>query len=79
MALWRTKNKKELEDISQEMSGEVSQEDFYKLYEYATEGHHDFLFIDLHPKDNHPSQFRKNFNEFLILDNNKVNNVNAKA
>ena len=66
MALWRTKNKKELEDISQEMSGEVDQETFYKLYEYATQGKHDFLFIDLHPKDSHPSQFRRNFNEFLI-------------
>ena len=48
------------------MSGEVEQETFYKLYEYATQGKHDFLFIDLHPKDSHPSQFRRNFNEFLI-------------
>ena len=27
---------------------------------------HDFLFVDLHPKPNHPSGFRRNFDEFIV-------------
>jgi|GEM_PF-3373736 len=64
--LWKTKNSKELDFIADEFSGEISKDEFYKVYEYATATPHAFLMIDLHPKDIHPSGFRKNFNEFIL-------------
>jgi len=72
MLLWKSKNEKELAEIQEEMSGELAKDKFMKLYNYVFESEdttpHDFMMIDLHKKDNHPSQFRKNFNQFLVLD-----------
>ena len=34
MALWRTKNKDELNPIAKEMAGEVSPEEFIEVYNY---------------------------------------------
>lgn len=65
--LFKTKNMTELEDIACECSGEVGLGTFYKVYERAIREKFDFLFIDLHRKDSHPSPFRRNFNEFIIL------------
>jgi hypothetical protein len=67
MLLFRTKNEKELKEIAEEMSGEVSEERFYEAYQAATSGEHGFLFIDLHKKKEQPSMFRKNFDEYLIF------------
>ena len=68
MALFRTKNQKELQLISQEMAGEVSPEKFMQVYDYIMQdpSPHTMLFIDLHKKPNHPSMFRKNYTEFVI-------------
>jgi hypothetical protein len=67
MALWRTKNKDELNLIAKEMAGEVSPEKFIEVYNYIMsdeEDRHVFMFIDLYKKDNHPSMFRKNYTDF---------------
>jgi hypothetical protein len=70
MALWRTKNKDELNLIAKEMAGEVSPEKFIEVYDYIMsdeEDRHVFMFIDLHKKDNHPSMFRKNYTDFVVM------------
>jgi hypothetical protein len=53
MALWRTKNKDELNLISKEMAGEVEPEKFLEVYEYIMsdeEDRHVMMFINLHKK-----------------------------
>ena len=67
LAIFRTKDQHELKQICDECSGEVSEDTFYKVYEFATQEPHSFLFIDLHKKDNHPSMFRKRLDEFILL------------
>ena len=71
LIVFKTKNDKELIEIQEEVGGEVSQETFYKIYNYATADPHTFLFIDMHPKKNHPSKYRKCFNEFIVCDEKK--------
>lgn len=69
LAVWRTGNKKELELLAREQSGEVDEETFYKVYNFVFDENakkHDFMFIDLAPKDGH-TQFRKNYNELIRL------------
>jgi len=68
LALWKTKNERELKLISEELSGEVSPERFLELYNYAMDqgGDYAMLFVDLHPKIEHPSQFRMNYTDFII-------------
>jgi len=66
MLLFKTKSGKELLEIAEEVSGEVSEQTFIEVYKQAMHDPHDFLMIDLHPKPNHPSMFRKNFDEFII-------------
>jgi len=68
LILFRSKNSKELNQIVEECSGEIDEDVFMEMYNYALCEKHDFLFIDLHKKDEHPSGFRRNFNEFLIPD-----------
>jgi len=66
---FRSKDEKELLEISTEMSGEVSRDDFMKAYEIAMEDPvHPFLFVDLHKKDHHPSMFRSKFDRFIMLE-----------
>lgn len=69
MILFKSKNEKEYDQISDELAGEIGKEEFKKVYDYATSEPHSFLFVDLHPKDNHPSRFRKNFDEFVVVNN----------
>eukprot|EP00976_Prorocentrum_cordatum_P101210 1192530-Prorocentrum_minimum.AAC.2 len=71
MLVFKNKNINELKAISQECAGEVDEEQFFKLYEKAIIESHDFLFIDFAKKTNHPSMFRRNFNEWLIPDDAK--------
>ncbi|MBJ62395.1 MAG: hypothetical protein CMB57_04000 [Euryarchaeota archaeon] len=67
IVLFKTKNDKELQEVQEECSGEISKETFYQIYEQATEGEHNALVIDLHYKKGiHPSGFRKNLDTFLI-------------
>ena len=71
LIVFKTKSDKELIEIQEEVGGEVSKEQFYKIYNYATADPHTFLFIDLHPKKTHPSKYRKCFNEFIVCDEKK--------
>lgn len=66
MMLFKTKNIKELDLIADEVAGEIDKKTFIKLYNEAIKEKFDFLFIDLHKKDHHPSMFRRNLNEFLL-------------
>jgi hypothetical protein len=67
LAIGRTKSDKELDDIAEECGAEVSKETFLKVHQEATkDSKFDFLFIDFHKKDNHPSCFRKNLDIFII-------------
>ena len=67
MMVFRTKNKKELESIAEECAGEVAEEQFHALYNKAIQSPHDFMLIDFAKKASHPSMFRRNFNEFLLI------------
>ena len=67
IAVGRTKSDKELEDIAGECGGEINKEEFLKVHNQATkDSKYDFLFIDFHKKDNHPSMFRRNLDCFLV-------------
>ena len=67
IVLFKTKNDKELQEVQEECSGEISSSVFYEIYQHATEGEHNALVIDLHyKKDIHPSGFRKNLDTFLL-------------
>jgi len=67
--LFRTKDLSELKQIAEAFSGEIAVDRFFQLYEQATAGDHNFLFVDLHPKkDVQPSGFRQNFDTYLIPD-----------
>lgn len=68
--IFKSKDEAELAKISSEMSGEVSKDDFMKVYNYAMDdGEYPFLFVDLHrrPKD-HPSMFRSRYDKFICLE-----------
>tara|TARA_R100000951_G_C2595381_1_gene166405 strand:- start:585 stop:785 length:201 start_codon:yes stop_codon:yes gene_type:complete len=65
--LFKTKDKKTLDEISDEVAGEIAPEIFMDVYERAVQGEHDFLFIDLHKKPEHLSMFRRNFDTFLTI------------
>jgi len=66
--IFKTKNERELKQITEELSGEVSPELFLEVYNYATSEPHSFLFVDLHRKKEHPSMFRKGFDTFILTD-----------
>jgi len=63
----KIKDIKELDDIYTSMAGEVSKEQFYKAYEYATQERYNSFIIDLNPKDPN-KKFRKNLDEYLIME-----------
>jgi len=69
MLLFKTKDITELNDVAESVAGEIDRETFFKVYDKAIgDGKsHEFLFIDLHRKQDHPSMFRKYFNEFILV------------
>ena len=75
LMLFKTKDKGELIDVSESVAGEIDQETFRDVYNEAIQDgeNHQFLSIDLHRKNNHPSMFRRRYNEFLIPDSTKKN------
>ena len=75
LCLFRTKDESELMKVAESFSGEVSIDTFLDMYDVATAEPHSFLFVDLHKKDNHPSMFRKRFDEYLIPDENDDKNI----
>lgn len=71
LILFSMKDKAELKECFESVAGEIDEQTFYEVYNYATKESHSFLLIDLHPKKDHPSKFRKNFDEFIIIDENQ--------
>jgi len=68
MCLFKTKDKQEMKDVAESVSGEIDEELFNKVYDTAIKEPYDFLFIDLHKKKEHLSMFRRRFDEFIIPD-----------
>ena len=73
LLLFKTKDNQELKDVADSVGGEISEDLFNKVYETAIgDGkNYEFLYVDLHPKKEHPSPFRKRFDEFILVDNLK--------
>jgi len=70
--LFKTKDMSELKQIAEAFSGKIPVDRFFQLYEQATDGDHNFLFVDLqYKKDVQPSGFRQNFDTYLIPDEKK--------
>ena len=65
--IWKTHSKKELEDLREEVSGEVPAKVFDRVIDQAHKEPHDFLMIDLQWKPKiHLSPFRRNFDTYLV-------------
>ena len=69
MCLFKTKDRQEMKDVAESVSGEISEDIFNKVYDTAIKEPYDFLFIDLHKKKEHPSMFRRRLDEFIIPNN----------
>jgi hypothetical protein len=70
LMVFKSKDKAELEQIKNEVAGEVNETQFQEVYEKATAEPHGFLMVDLHKKPSHPSMFRANLNTFLVPSQN---------
>ena len=70
LMLFKLKDNKVLDEIGEEIGGEITREQFEQVYAFAIQQPHDFLLIDFAPKPTHKSRFRRNFNEYIVLDNN---------
>ena len=72
VAIWRTGNTKELDLLMTELSGQIRKEKLLRAYHAVMDkdpdDRHACLFIDLNPKPHHPSPFRINYTDWLILD-----------
>ena len=56
-----------LDDLYPEVSNILTEEQFIKIYEYATENENDFLCID--EKDEKENRFKKNLDTIIKLKN----------
>lgn len=70
MLLFKTKDRQEMKDVAESVSGEISEDIFNRVYDTAIGdgSNYPFLFIDLHKKKEHVSMFRRRFDEFIIPD-----------
>ena len=66
LLLGKVTSAKDLQAIYEELAGEVSEETFYRIYEQATSVPFGFLFLDMFPKKNHLSPYRRGLDTFLI-------------
>ena len=73
LLLFKTKDNQELKDVAESVGGEISEDLFNKVYNEAIGdgSNYEFLYVDLHPKKEHISMFRKRFDTFIIVDNLK--------
>jgi hypothetical protein len=68
----RSKDDEERKQIAESFAGEISPDTFLKVhYEATKDSNHDFLYVDLHPKEPH-MRFRKNFDQYLIVDDQSL-------
>jgi hypothetical protein len=66
LVVFKTKSDQELQEIADEAAGQVDRETFFRIYHAAIQGDHDSLLLDLNPKPEHPSGFRKGLDTFLV-------------
>jgi len=66
LCVFKNKNLGELQLIGLECSGECDVNKFMEVFEEATKEDYGFLTIDFNRKKEHPSMFRKCWNEWLI-------------
>ena len=66
LLLGKVTSSRDLQAIYEEMAGEVSEETFFRIYDQATAEKFGFLFLDMHPKKEHPSPYRKGLDTFLL-------------
>ena len=70
VAVWKTGNMKELDLLATELSGVIPKEDILQACDFVMsrepDNRHNFLFLDLTPKKEHPSPFRMNYDTWLI-------------
>ena len=71
LLVFKMKDRKELQQVYENVAGELSEEEFYKAYDHATEEAHSFLLIDFHKKPEQPSCFRKRFDEYIVIENSE--------
>ena len=64
----------QLDQIYSAFANTVSRECFDAVYKEATEDAHGFLYIDVVPKEPW-MQFRKGFNDFLVVQGNEIRNL----
>ncbi len=71
MLLFKTKDRQEMKDVAESVSGEIGEDTFNKVYDTAIGdgSNYPFLFIDLHKKKEHLSMFRRRLDEFIIPEN----------
>ena len=65
LCVFKNKNQKELDLISEECSGECNSANFMQVFEKATDEDFAFLTVDFNRKKAHPSMFRKCWNRWL--------------
>lgn len=67
LALFPIKQRDMVEQIANEMGGEICSESFKQAYDYATKDDpHSFLLVDFNPKDK-TKTFRKNWDEYIMM------------
>ena len=65
--MFKSHSKKELEDLTEAVAGEVPRQVFKDVFKQAIREPHDFLFIDLQYKRGvQPSMFRRGLNVYLV-------------
>ena len=67
---FKCKDDNQIKKIHQEIGADVDLDQWDKLYKYATAEPFGFLCVDFHPKDK-AKTFRKNFNEYLSVGDDK--------
>ena len=63
--IFDVQNAKELQDIYEEQAGKISKKAFFEMFEFATSGNHNFLYI----KNDAPKteRFRRNFTDIIKI------------
>lgn len=74
MMLYKTRSEPVLKTIMQDISDQITDEEFYSVYDQACQDKHDFLFIDWEPKKH---RFRRNFDQYLPVSSDPTDGNNT--
>lgn len=75
MMLYKTRSENVLKTIMEDISDQITDEEFMQVYGAACQDKHDFLFIDWEPKKH---RFRRNFDQYLPVDSDPASNGDSK-